>query len=71
MSPKEIEHLENYLRRVFEQDKISVHARKVGDSAEVYKDQEFIGVLYRDDEDPTDISYNFDMAILQADLSEF
>jgi hypothetical protein len=29
---------------------------------------EFIGVIYRDDEDPDDLSYNFQMAILDFDL---
>jgi len=37
------------------------------DSAEVYIDDEFIGVVFRDDEDG-DLSYNFTMAILDIDL---
>jgi len=37
------------------------------DSAEVYFGDEFVGVLFRDDEDG-DLSYNFTMAILEIDL---
>ena len=37
------------------------------DSAEVYIGDEFIGVVFRDDEDG-DLSYNFTMAILDIDL---
>ena len=37
------------------------------DSSEVYIGDEFIGVIYRDDEDG-DLSYNFAMAILDIDL---
>jgi hypothetical protein len=37
------------------------------DSAEVYIAEEFIGVIFRDDEDG-DLSYNFQMAILDFDL---
>ena len=40
---------------------------KKDDSAEVYIGEEFIGVLFLDDEDG-DKSYNFQMAILETDL---
>jgi len=40
------------------------------DSAEVYIGDEFIGVLFKDDEDPNDLSYNFQMAILDYDLDD-
>jgi hypothetical protein len=33
----------------------------------LYIDDEFVGVIYRDDEDG-DLSYNFTMAILDIDL---
>ena len=47
---------------------IEVRARpQKADSAEVYIGDEFIGVVYRDDEDG-DLSYNFTMAILDIDL---
>ena len=37
------------------------------DSAEVYLGDEFLGVVFRDDEDG-DLSFNFSMAILDIDL---
>ena len=47
---------------------LEVRARpKKTDSAELYRDDEFLGVIYRDDEDG-ELSYNFSMAILDIDL---
>jgi Protein of unknown function (DUF3126) len=64
----EIRKIENYLRRLFENPKLRVVPRpKKQDSAEVYLGEEFIGVLFVDDEDE-DKSYNFQMAILETDL---
>ena len=37
------------------------------DSCEVYLGDEFLGVIYRD-EDEGELSYNFSMAILDIDL---
>ena len=60
--------IEQYLRRIFGNQAIRVVARaKKTDSAEIYIGDEFIGVLYEDDEDE-DRSYNFNMAILESDL---
>ena len=42
------------------------HTKK-DDSAEVYIGEEFVGVLFVDDED-NERSYNFQMAILGTDL---
>ncbi|WP_420393553.1 DUF3126 family protein [Acuticoccus sp.] len=68
MNKSEIAKLEAYLRRVFGNDTIGVRpqARK-DDSAEVYIGEEFIGVLYRD-EDEGELSWNFTMAILEMDV---
>jgi hypothetical protein len=64
----EIRKIESYLRRLFENQKIRVVPRpKKADSAEIYIGEEFIGVLFVDDEDD-DKSYNFQMAILETDL---
>ena len=64
----EIRKLENYLRRLFGNPRIRVVPRpRKDDSAEVYIGEEFIGVLFVDDEDE-DRSYNFQMAILSTDL---
>jgi hypothetical protein len=42
---------------------------KQNDSVEVYLGEEFLGLIYVDDEDG-DKSYNFQMAILEEDLDE-
>jgi len=66
----EIQRLEAYLRKTFKLDTIEVRQRPTkDDSAEVYIGDEFIGVLFRDDEDE-DLSYQFQMAILDYDLKD-
>lgn len=68
MDVAEIRKLETYLRRLFGNARIRVVPRpKKEDSSEVYIGEEFIGVLFVDDEDD-ERSYNFQMAILGADL---
>lgn len=70
MNPEEIRKLEAYLQKKFELTGLQVRARpKKDDSAEVYIGEEFIGVIFRDDEDE-DLSWNFQMAILEIDLDE-
>jgi hypothetical protein len=65
---QEIKQLDAYLKRLFSNPRIRVVPRpKKDDSAEVYIGDEFIGVLFVDDEDE-DKSYNFQMAILETDL---
>ena len=68
MTRQEINKLENYFRSRFNVPAIEVRQRpQKDDSAEVYIGDEFIGVIFRDDEDG-DLSYNFTMAILDIDL---
>ena len=68
MSIEELKKVERYLRRLFANETLAVRARpKKDDSAEVFVAGEFIGLIYRDDEDD-DLSYNFNMAILADDL---
>lgn len=68
MNQNEIEKLQAYMRRTFGNETLSVRARpRKDDSAEVYLGEEFIGVLYRD-EDEGELSWNFSMAILEVDL---
>jgi hypothetical protein len=65
---QEIKKLEGYLRGLFGNPRLRVVPRpKKTDSAEVYIGEEFIGVLFVDDEDD-ERSYNFQMAILGTDL---
>ena len=68
VSREELQKLQDYFRRRFNMTSIEIRARpQKNDSAEVYIADEFIGVLFRDDEDG-DLSYNFTMAILDIDL---
>ena len=68
MTPEEIKKLDAYFKRLFGNADINVRARpKKTDSCEVYIADEFIGVLYLD-EDEGERSYNFSMAILDIDL---
>ena len=70
MKTDEIKKLESYIQRTFGNTSLSVKARpKKDDSAEVYLGEDFIGVLFRD-EDEGELSYNFSMAILDFDLEE-
>lgn len=67
MKPDEIKKLDAYFKRVFNPE-MAVKARpRKDDSAEVYVGEEFLGVVYVDDEDE-ERSYNFSMAILDVDL---
>jgi len=67
VKPEEIAKLDAYLKRIFN-DQIIVKSRhKKDDSAEVYLGDEFLGIMFRDDEDG-ELSYNFSMAILDVDL---
>jgi hypothetical protein len=68
VTPDELIKLTNFLRKQFQNTQIMVKKRpQKSDSAEVYIAEEFIGVIFRDDEDG-DLSYNFQMAILDFDL---
>jgi hypothetical protein len=66
----ELAKVERYLRRTFSNHSIRVVARpKKEDSAEVYIGEEFVGVVFLDDEEG-DRSFNFSMAILDTDLED-
>lgn len=68
MERAEIQKLENYLRKTFQLPSIGVRARpRKEDSAEVYIGDEFIGIIFKDEEDG-ELSFNFTMAILDVDL---
>jgi len=69
MTREELTQVEKYLRKTFQTETIDVRQRpKKKDSAEVYVADEFVGVVYRDDEDG-EVSYQFQMAILELDLT--
>ena len=68
MTESEVQKLQTYLREKFGNDNFRLVDRiKSEDSLEVYLAEEFIGTLYRDDEDG-EVSYDFNMAILEMDL---
>lgn len=68
MNKEELARLQTYLRKTFGNQKLEVRARaKKTDSAEVYLGEDFIAVLFREDEDG-EVSYQFQMAILEMDL---
>jgi hypothetical protein len=70
LKPDEIAKLTKFLRGKFAVADLSVRKRpQKDDSAEVYIGEEFVGVIFRDDEDG-ELSYNFSMAILEIDLEE-
>jgi len=65
---KEVQKLETFFRTKFNMPSMSIKPRpRKDDSAEVFIGDEFIGVLFRDDEEG-EVSYNFTMAILDIDL---
>ena len=69
MNHAEIIKLQTYLQEKFNNRAIDVRPRnKQNDSVEVYLGEEFLGLIYVDDEDG-DTSYNFTMAILEEDLA--
>jgi len=70
MTAEQIESVRNYLRMRFANQGITLKPRKVADSVEVYLNDEILGLLYIDDEDPADISYDLNISILQQDLDE-
>ena len=68
MDVQEIKKVDAYLKRLFANPNIRVVPRpRKDDSADIYIGEEFIGVLFVDDEDE-DKSYTFEMAILESDL---
>ena len=70
MTHAEIIKLQKYLQQKFANRAIDVRPReRKEDSVEVYLGEEFLGLIYIDDEDG-DRSYNFQMAILDIDLED-
>jgi hypothetical protein len=66
----EVARLQTYLRKVFKTPNLEVRARqKKNDSAEVFIGDEFIAVIFREEEEG-EVSYQFQMAILDMDLEQ-
>ena len=67
MDERDIRKIEGHLRGTFANARITLKPRpKQKDSAEVYIGEEFVGVVYQDEDD--DGSFMFEMAILAEDL---
>ena len=62
--------IENFFKQKFNSKKIKIEGRaNKTDSAEVLIDDEFIGVIFEDNEDG-DMCYQFNMTILNEDLDD-
>lgn len=64
---EELPLIQQYLQETFKNTGFALKMRKTPDSIEVLLNGEFIATIYKDDEDG-DISYDFNMAILEEDL---
>ena len=61
--------IENFFKQKFKNKKIKIEGRaNKSDSAEVLIDDEFIGVVFEDNEDG-ETCYQFNMTILNEDLN--
>ncbi len=68
IQPEEVSRLQAYLQDKFKNTGFALKMReKAKDSVEVLLNGEFIGVIYKDDEDG-DVSFDLNMAILEIDL---
>ena len=68
MTEEELVSVQKYMREKFSNHQIKLRDRTQADeSVEVYMGDEFIGVIYRDEEDG-EVSYDFNMAILAFDV---
>ncbi len=70
MTNEEITRLQDYLCKKVNPGITLRRRGKKDDSVEAYIGEEFFALVFKDDEDPSDISYNLDMAILAMDLDE-
>ncbi len=68
ISAQEASRIQSYLQKTFDNKNLSIRAReRASDSVEVLINGEFIGTIYKDEEDG-DVSYDLNMAILGEDL---
>ena len=68
MKDFEQKQIKEYLNKKFHTSNFSVRERKsIEDSFEIYLGDEFLGLIYKEDEDG-EIAYQFHMTILSEDL---
>lgn len=70
MTLEQIASVQSYLQKRLGTQNLTIKPRKVADSVEVYLNDEILGLLYIDDEDKDDISYDLNISILQQDIDE-
>ncbi|NNC37409.1 MAG: DUF3126 family protein [Acidimicrobiales bacterium] len=70
MTLEQIAQVQAYLQKRLGTQNLTIKPRKVADSVEVYLNDEILGLLYIDDEDKNDISYDLNISILQQDIDE-
>lgn len=70
MKKEELAKVQAYLRKTFGAPTLELRPQpKKQDMAEVFIGGEFVATLYREDEDG-EVSYQFQMAILEMDLAD-
>ncbi|MBW7837107.1 MAG: DUF3126 family protein [Sphingomonadales bacterium] len=69
MDDREILKLQRYLNTLFGSHAVRVKRGPQKEAAEVEVDEEFVGTIYRDDEEG-EVSYTFTMVILDVDLEK-
>ena len=71
LTAQEMEKIQTYLQQLFWNPEITLRAGTGHDApAEVYVGKEFIGVVYKNSDDG-EISYDWNMSILQEDIEKF
>lgn len=70
MNAEQLAGVRDYLNKRLGTKGITIKPRKVSDSVEVYLNEEILGLLYIDDEDKDDISYDLNISILQQDIDD-
>ena len=70
MTDLELEKITSYLNNIFNSSDFVVKKRKsIEDSCEVYHNDEFLGLIYKENEEGEE-DYQFHMTILKEDLTE-
>ena len=70
MTDDELINIRNYLNKIFNTKEFVIKKRKsIDDSCEVYLNDEFLGLIYKESEDGED-DYQFHMTILKEDLNQ-
>ena len=71
LTPEENEKIKTYLQQLFWNPEINVQPGQGKEApSEVYVGKEFIGVIYKNDDDE-EISYDWNMSILPEDIEKF